>query len=451
MSRQHVHLVGVGGAGMSGIARILLQRGGSVSGSDLSEGRVLEELRMLGARVDVGHAAEQVDGADIVVTSSAVPADNPEVQEARSRGTLVLRRAEMLARLMERQQAVLIAGTHGKTTTTSMTVVALQAAGRDPSFAIGGSLNESGTNAHAGEDPVFVAEADESDRSFLVYRPDLAVITNLEHDHPDEFADLAAVTQAFRDFADRRAVGAPALACADDPGSRDLAERIASPTHLYGTDPRATWRTVPGEDGVHRLRHDGEELARFSVGVPGHHNVLNATAALATCALLDVDPAAAAPGLARFTGAARRFQDLGTAVGVTVVDDYAHHPTELRATLSAARSRADRRLILVVQPHRYSRTQAFGEELGRAASAADLVLVTDVYAAGESPVPGVSGRLVADAATAAGANVRYCPHLTAVVDELVDVVEEGDLVLTTGAGDVTRVGPTLLARLGGGG
>lgn len=445
----HVHLVGVGGAGMSGIARILLQRGGSVSGSDLSDGRVVEELRMLGARIDIGHDAASIDGADIVVTSSAVPASNSEVVAARAGGVLVLRRAEMLARLMEGQRSVLVAGTHGKTTTTSMTVIGLHAAGRDPSFAIGGSLNESGTNAHAGRDPVFIAEADESDRSFLVYRPDLAVITNVEHDHPDEFSDLDAVSQAFREFAGRRSVGAPALLCADDRGTRDLAERIADPVALYGTDPRAELRTVVGEDGEHSFRRAGEELARFRLGIPGRHNVQNATAALAACVLLDVDPAEAARGLARFTGAARRFQILGSAQGVTVVDDYAHHPTELRATLSAARSLDSRRVIVVVQPHRYSRTQAFGEELGRAAAAGDIVIVTDVYAAGEPPVPGVSGRLVAGAATSAGANVRYCPHLTEVVDELGDLVTAGDLVLTTGAGDVTQVGPALLSRLGG--
>ena len=436
---------------MSGIARILLQRGGSVSGSDLSDGRIVEELRMLGARIDIGHDAASIEGADIVVTSTAVPPSNPEVVAAHANGVVVLRRAEMLARLMEDQQAVLVAGTHGKTTTTSMTVVALHAAGRDPSFAIGGALNESGTNAHAGTDPVFIAEADESDRSFLVFRPDLAIVTNVEHDHPDEFADLDAVSEAFRAFAGHRTAGAPALLCADDPGARDLAEQLADPVVLYGTDPRAELRTVIGEDGEHSFRRSGEELARFRLGVPGHHNVLNATAALATCVLLDVDPAVASTDLARFTGAARRFQLIGNALGVRIVDDYAHHPTELRATLAAARTLGARRVIVVVQPHRYSRTESFGEELGRAAAAADVVIVTDVYAAGESPVPGVSGRLVAAAATSAGANVRYCPHLTDVVDELAELATEGDLVLTTGAGDVTQVGPTLLSRLGGSG
>jgi UDP-N-acetylmuramate--alanine ligase len=274
-------------------------------------------------------------------------------------------------------------------------------------------------------------------------------VTNIEHDHPDVFEDLADVTQAFKDFAARRAAGAPALLCADDAVTFDLADDLDAPVVLYGTDPRATFRTVVGDDGEHRFRRDGEELARFTLAVPGFHNVQNATAALATCALLDVDPAQAAPGLARFTGASRRFQVLGTAAGVTVVDDYAHHPTELRATLSAARAQGARRVIVVVQPHRYSRTQIFGQELGRAAAASDVVIVTEVYGAGEAPVPGVSGRLVADAAASAGANVQYQPHLPDVVDDLAELVEDGDLVLTTGAGDVTQVGPALLNRLGG--
>ncbi len=449
-ARQRVHLVGIGGAGMSGIARILLQRGGEVTGSDLRDGRALDELRMLGARIEIGHDEAHVRGADIVVMSTAVPPDNREISAARDAGQLVLRRAEMLARLMEDQTAVLVSGTHGKTTTTSMTVVALQAAGADPSFAIGGSLNESGTNAHAGSDPLFVAEADESDRSFLVYRPDIAVVTNLEHDHPDEFRDLDAVMQAFRGFTERRAIGAPTLLCADDAGTRALAEIIDEPVVLFGTDARAQIRTIVSDDGHHVLRRDGEDIARFALAVPGRHNVLNATAALATCVLLDVDPAAAAPGLTRFLGAARRFQRLGEAAGVVVVDDYAHHPTELRATLAAARTSTTGRIVVVVQPHRYSRTQVFGEELGRAAAAADVVVVTDVYASGESPVPGVSGRTVADAAIAAGANAYDVPHLADVVDTLVELVGPGDLVLTTGAGDVTQVGPALLQRLGGG-
>jgi UDP-N-acetylmuramate--alanine ligase len=447
---RRVHLIGVGGAGMSGIARILLHRGHAVSGSDLQEGRTVAELRMLGARVEIGHAAEHVGEAEIVVISTAVPASNPELGAARSRGLPVLRRAEMLAALMEHDTSVLISGTHGKTTTTSMVVVALQAAGGDPSFAIGGSLNESGTNAHSGTDGVFVAEADESDRSFLVYRPDLAVVTNLELDHPEEFPDLAAVTDAFEAFLARRPVGALAVVCLDDPGSAALTQRIDGPLVTYGTDPRADVRLVVDGAGGATVRVDGRGLA-LELSVPGRHNQLNATAALAVCRALDVDLVAAGEGLARFTGAARRFQRLGEAGGVTVVDDYAHHPTELRATLAAARSVPCDRIVLVVQPHRYSRTQALGAELGRAAAAAELVVVTDVYGSSEAPVPGISGRIVADAAEAAGAKVVYQPHLAEVVDELAERVVPGDLVLITGAGDVTHVGPALLTRLGGGG
>ena len=446
-SHHHVHLVGIGGAGMSGLARILLLRGHHVTGSDLRDGRALEELRVLGAHVAVGHHADNLAGADIVVTSSAVPTDNPEVRAAREQRRVLLRRAELLAWLMADNRAVLIAGTHGKTTTTSMAVVALQAAGGDPSFAIGGSLNESGTNAHAGTDGSFVAEADESDRSFLVYRPDLAVVTNLEHDHPDEFEDLHAVRQAFIGFLERRAPGAPALLCLDDPGSAWLAEHIDAPVVTYGEDPRAEVRVIADDAGA-EVRIHGEPAARLTLSVPGVHNLRNATAAVAVCHLLGVDAAAAGEGLTSFTGAVRRFQRLGTVGGIEVVDDYAHHPTELRATLAAARQQRPERIVVVVQPHRYSRTEVFGAELGRAAAGADVVIVTDVYGSTEAPVPGITGKLVADAAAEAGASVVYRPSLREVVDELVATVRAGDLVLTAGAGDVTSVGPALLQRLG---
>jgi UDP-N-acetylmuramate--alanine ligase len=442
----HVHLVGIGGAGMSGLARILLVRGHRVSGSDLRDGRALEELRVLGAEVHVGHHADNLGEASLVVTSSAVPVTNPEVEAARAGGRVLLRRAELLAKLMADERAVLVAGTHGKTTTTSMVVVGLQAAGGDPSFAIGGSLNESGTNAHAGTDGTFVAEADESDRSFLVYRPDVAVVTNLEHDHVDEFDDLDAVREAFLGFLDRRAPGAPAVLCLDDPGSAWLAGRVDAPVVTYGEAPGSTVRLVPGRDGT-AVRLEGAEVARLALAVPGVHNLRNAAAALAVCHLLGADVAAAAAGLATFTGAARRFQRLGVAGGIEVVDDYAHHPTELRATLAAARQLGPERIVVLVQPHRYTRTQVFGAELGRAAAAADLVVVTDVYGSTERPVPGVSGKLVADAAEEAGASVVYRPSLGEAVEELVQVSRPGDLVLTTGAGDVTTVGPALLERL----
>lgn len=444
--RRRIHLVGVGGAGMSGIARMLLQRGHEVTGTDLQESRSLDELRAMGAGVQAGHRAEALGTAEVVVVSSAVPPTNPEVVAARERGLIVLRRAEMLAALMTASRAVLISGTHGKTTVTSMVVVALQAAGYDPSFSIGGQLNETGTNAHAGSDDVFVAEADESDRSFLAFRPDLAVVTNAELDHPDEFHDDDDVREAFREFLARRAPSAPAVLCLDDPGAVSLLATAAPPVTTYGEDPRADVRLV--HDGAPpRVRLPDGRVVTLELAVPGRHNRLNATAALAVCHWVGADVAAAAHGLALFTGALRRFQRLGTEAGVTVVDDYAHHPTELRTTLAAARSVTDGRIVLVVQPHRYTRTQVLGAELGRAAAAADVVVVTEVYASSEAPIPGVSGRIVADAAEAAGARVVWQPHLGAVAGDVAAVTAPGDYVLVTGAGDVTQVGPAVLSRL----
>jgi len=442
---ERVHLIGICGAGMSGIARVLLQRGGAVSGSDLRDDRTASELRGLGARVEIGHDAQHLGDAEVVIVSSAVSADNPEVVAAQAAGLPVRTRAAMLARLVGSGRSVFVAGTHGKTTTTSMIVVASQAAGLDPTFVIGGSLNESGTNAHAGTDGVMVAEADESDRSFLEYEPDIAVITNVEFDHPEEYRDEADVLATFDRFLARRRPGGVAVVCSDDSGSRALLDRGHDGLISYGTGPDADVRLVPGSEPRVRI---GPHQVGLRLAVPGIHNALNATATLAVVRALGLDVERAAEGLTAFTGAARRFQRLGAAGGVEVVDDYAHHPTELRATLAAARAVSAGRVVLVVQPHRYTRTATLGAELGRAAAGADAVIVTDVYGAGERPVPGVSGRLVADAATAAGADVAYVPHLPDIVDALLDRVGPGDLVLITGAGDVTQLGPSLLVRLG---
>ena len=443
----HVHLVGVGGAGMSGLARILLQRGHHVSGTDLKDSRALDELRALGADVRVGHDADAIGDAAAVVVSTAVRDDNPELVRARELQRPVLHRAQLLATLMADERRLLVGGTHGKTTTTSMIVVALQSAGGDPSFAIGGQLNEAGTNAHAGTDGRFVAEADESDRSILAYAADVAVVTNAELDHPEQFDDVAQIHDIFREFLARRRPGGVAVVCLDDPGSAALAAEADAPVVTYGEHHDADVRLVVEGPGRGRVRLPDGGTATLDLQVPGAHNLLNATAALAVCAHEGLDVDAAARGLVSFSGAARRFQVLGTARGVTVVDDYAHHPTELRATLAAARSRTTGRVVLVVQPHRYSRTRVFGAELGRAAAAADLVVVTDVYAASEDPEPGVSGRLVVDAAEAAGARVVWEPHLTDLPTVLADLVRPDDLVLVTGAGDVSQVGPALLSLL----
>lgn len=444
---ERVHLVGIGGAGMSAIARILAQRGHVVSGSDLHEGRAVTALRALGVRIGVGHDPAHVGDADVVVISTAVPETNPEVVAARSEGIAVVARADLLADILADDRAVLVAGTHGKTTTTSMVVVALHAAGIDPTFAIGGELNEAGTNAHAGSDRVAVAEADESDRSFLAYEPDIAIVTNVELDHPEVYGDLEDVLDAFVAFLARRRPGGHAVVCIDDPGARVLLGRIEGPVTTYGTAADADVRIVE-RDGTTQVHVAGTSHP-IDLAVPGDHNLLNAAAAVATAHLLGAPIEAALEGLSRFRGAARRFQHLGEVDGVRVVDDYAHHPTELRATLAAARTLEPGRVICVVQPHRYSRTATLGEELGRAAAGADLVVVTEVYGAGEDPVPGVNGLLVARAAEAAGARVRHEPHLASVADALADEVRPGDLVLVTGAGDVSQVGPALLARLTG--
>jgi len=443
----HVHLVGIGGAGMSGIARILAQRGHRVSGSDLNEGRSVAGLRALGVEVSVGHRAEQVSNADVVVISTAVPADNPEVMAAKQRGIPVVQRARMLADTLATDRAVLVAGTHGKTTTTSMVVVALHAAGVDPTFAIGGELNEAGTNAHAGADAIAVAEADESDRSLLVHSPDVAIVTNVELDHPEVYRDLQDVIDTFATFLARVRPGGTAIVCIDDPGVQLLLPRIGCLVVTYGTSPEADVRLVVRDEGPEVLVDGAAYPLRLEV--PGHHNLLNATAAVAACRAVGVEASLALDGLSRFRGAARRFQRIGSVGGVTVVDDYAHHPTELRATLAAARELDVERILCVVQPHRYSRTAVLGEELGRAAAGADLVIVTEVYGAGESPVPGVNGLLVAEAARAAGARVQAAAHLGEVAQVLADEVRAGDLVLLTGAGDVSQVGPQLLALLEG--
>ena len=444
---QRVHLVGIGGAGMSAIARILAQRGHVVSGSDLYDGRAVAALRALGVSVSIGHEPHHVADAEVVVPSSAVAANNPELVAARERGIPVRPRARLLGDLLATDRSVLVAGTHGKTTTTSMIVVALHAAGVDPTFAIGGELNESGTNAHAGTDAIGIAEADESDRSFLAYEPDIAVVTNVELDHPEVYEGLEDVLEAFTAFLARRRPGGYAVMCIDDPGVRALRERVNGPVLTYGVSPDADVRLVRRE-GVAHIVIDGTSTP-LDLAVPGEHNQLNAAAALATVHLLGASIESALVGLGRFRGAARRFQRIGTARGIEVVDDYAHHPTELRATLAAARTTGAERIVCVVQPHRYSRTAVLGEELGRAAAGADAVIVTEVYGAGEPAVPGVNGLLVARAAEAAGARVRFEPNLAVVADLLVEEARAGDLVLITGAGDVSQVGPMVLSRLEG--
>ena len=451
-----VHLVGVGGSGMSALARILLERGHRVSGSDLRGGRAAAALAAMGARITVGHDAAHVEGADVVAVSTAVPAGNPEPRRARELGIPVVRRADLLAALMEGRRALLVTGTHGKTTTTSMLVVVLQSAGLDPSFAIGGALHEAGTSAHHGTGEVFVAEADESDRSFLAYRPDCAVVTNVEHDHHETYADLDEVLEAFAGFLERRPAGAPAVLGVDDAGAAALARRADGPVVTYGeqdgADLRLTDVSLATGSSTARLWRGGTLLGRLALRAPGRHNLHNAAAAAAAALWAGAPFAAVAEGLARFSGTQRRFQRIGEAAGVTVVDDYAHHPTELAATIAAARQATPAgRVVAVFQPHLYSRTRALAGAFGAALAGADVAVVTDVYGAREAPVPWITGALVAAAARRAGAATHYVPVAGDLPAAVAAVVAAGDCVLTLGAGDITEVGPQLLEHLGAGG
>jgi UDP-N-acetylmuramate--alanine ligase len=447
-----VHLIGIGGAGMSALAQVLIERGHPVSGSDLRGGRATASLQAMGAQVGIGHRPEHVVGAHLVVVSTAIPEHNPEVEAARRGGVPVIRRAELLAALLEGYRGLLVAGTHGKTTTTSMIAVALQAAGLDPSFAIGGQLHEAGTSAHHGTGDVFVAEADESDGSFLVFQPDCAIVTNVELDHPDHYSDLDAVERAFAAFLDRRRPGGPVIACADDPGVRRLLDGAEGPILTYGQTEGARLRITditlePGSSSF-SLARDGDALGRFSLRMPGEHNVANATAAVAGALWSGAEVEAIRSGLAAFSGTQRRFQRLGEAGGVLVIDDYAHHPTELAATVKAARqTRPEGRVVAVFQPHRYSRTEVLGHELGVALAGADLAVIADVYAAGEAPVAGVTGALVAAGAEAEGVATTFVPGTDSLVGTIHELVRPGDLVLTLGAGDISEVGPLLLRRL----
>jgi UDP-N-acetylmuramate--alanine ligase len=437
---------------MSALATILLERGHPVSGSDLRGGRAMAGLAAMGARVRVGHDAASVEGATLVAVSTAVPATNPEVLRARELDIPVITRADLLAALMVDRRALLIAGTHGKTTTTAMTTVCLQTAGLDPSFAIGGALHESGTAAHHGTGDVFVAEADESDRSFLAYAPDCAVITNVELDHHETYDDLGAVVAVFGSFLARRTPGGLAVVCRDDAGAAALLEQVAGPLLTYGEHPDADVRltdvALDAQGSSCTLSWRDAEPGRLTLRLAGRHHLLNAAAAAAGSLWAGANWRAVARGLAGFTGAQRRFQRVGTVAGVTVIDDYAHHPTELAVNVAAAHQTAPTgRVVAVFQPHLYSRTAALYDEFGQALAGADVVVVTDVYGAREAPVPGVTGGLVAQAASAAGALTHYVPAASDLPLAVAELVAPGDLVLTFGAGDITEVGPALLAVL----
>jgi UDP-N-acetylmuramate--alanine ligase len=456
-----VHLVGIGGAGMSGIARILLARGGRVSGSDAKDSRTVLALRAQGADVAVGHDSKNLDqldgGPTAVVVSTAIREDNAELVEARRRGLVVLRRAEALAALMLDHRVACVAGTHGKTSTTSMLTVALQHCRLDPSFAIGGDLNESGANAHQGTGGVFVAEADESDGSFLYFSPSVAVVTNVEADHLDHHGTVEAYVAVFDSFLERIEPDGVLIACVDDPGAAALAERAGK----LGIRVRPYGRTAScagsarlvdfrphGGGGLATVEIDGETI-EVEVAVPGEHMAANAIAALLAGLELGADRDGLLEGLAAFGGVRRRFEFKGREKGVRVYDDYAHHPTEVAAQLTAARPIAgDGKLVVVFQPHLYSRTRTFATEFGVALGLADEVVVLDVYGAREDPEPGVTGALVTEAVPLPPAQVHYEPSFDRVPALVAGLVSEGDLVVTMGAGDVTMLGPEIVSELG---
>ncbi|HXJ64211.1 MAG TPA: UDP-N-acetylmuramate--L-alanine ligase [Actinomycetota bacterium] len=446
-------MIGIGGAGMSGIARLLLARRIAVSGSDLKASSGLDDLAAIGAVVAVGHRADQVaaDGApDAVVVSTAIPERNPELEEARRLGIPVLARAQVLAALMTGARGIAVAGTHGKTTTTSMASVILERAGLDPTFVIGGDLNESGSNARHGAGDWFVAEADESDGSFLLLAPEVAIVTNVEQDHVDFYASRDETREAFAQFV--RGAGT-VVACADDEGVRDVLARAGrtGATRTYGIGPEADVRVSPtGVSGRSITGTIGLEdgPVEVSLRVPGVHNLLNAAAALLAAREAGVEPERAAAALGSFGGVRRRFEFRGMGRGAEFFDDYAHHPTEIRATLAAVPDEY-RRVVAVFQPHRYTRTEAMWGELGESLAAADVVVLTDVYGAGESPIPGVTGKLLVESLTEAAPTKRvlYLPKRADVAQWLSHEVRPGDLVLTLGAGDITMVPDEALERI----
>ncbi|MFF2352216.1 UDP-N-acetylmuramate--L-alanine ligase [Kitasatospora sp. NPDC058115] len=449
------HFIGIGGAGMSGLAKILAVRGASVSGSDAKESETVRALRALGASVHIGHAAEHVpDGASSIVVSSAIRADNPELAAARERGIPVVHRSDALAALMGRRRALAVAGTHGKTTTTSMLAVALGELGLEPSYAIGGDLDAPGSNAHHGAGEIFVAEADESDRSFHKYAPEVAIVLNVELDHHANYASIDEIHESFETFVGRIVPGGTLVVSADHDGARELTARVAGRDGLnvvtVGAAEDADLRVlsvVPrGMTSEVTVLLDGEELT-FTVSVPGRHYAHNAVAALAAGVALGVPAADLAKALGAYTGVRRRLQLKGEAGGVQVIDSYAHHPTEMTADLEAIREATGGRVLVVFQPHLFSRTQQLAEEMGAALALADASVVLDIYPAREDPIPGVTSELIIDAARRAGAEVTAEHDFAAAPAVLAGLARPGDLLLTMGAGDVTNLGPEILGHL----
>ncbi|HKD52527.1 MAG TPA: UDP-N-acetylmuramate--L-alanine ligase [Candidatus Acidoferrum sp.] len=451
---QRIHLVGIGGIGMSGIAEVLLTLGYSVSGSDVKLSNITERLQKLGATIYQGHKASNADGAHVVVTSSAVKPDNPEVIEAHNRKIPVIPRAEMLAELMRLKYGIAVAGAHGKTTTTSMVASVLAAAHLDPTFVVGGRVNQAGTTARLGKGEYFVVEADESDRSFLMLAPVVAVVTTIDREHLDQYTSLEDIQDAFIQFVNRVPFYGAAILCIDEPNVQAVIPSVKRPIITYGTSSQADLVIsdvkLNGLQSEFRLTYKGDDLGLFQLShPPGMHNVRNAAAAAAVALYLNVASDLIREGLARFAGVGRRFDIKGVVNDITVIDDYGHHPAEIRATLDAARGCKFNRLLVLFQPHRYTRTQHLWDEFCRAFNQADVLVLTDIYPASESPIPGVTGEALANAIRSAGhKNVHYAHLMQEGIELLLKQARPGDALLTVGAGSVSRASNELVALLG---
>jgi len=455
---QRIHFVGIGGIGMSGIAEVLLNLGYKISGSDLKSSAVTQRLATLGVTISEGHQAKNVSGAEVVVVSSAVPPDNPEIAEARALHIPVIQRAEMLAELMRLKYGIAIAGMHGKTTTTSMVAAVLAAGGLDPTVVVGGRVDAMGSNARLGKSQYLVAEADESDRSFLKLSPILAVVTNIDREHMDCYRSMKDVKRAFLEFMDRLPFYGMVVACNDDPLLRRLFPQIRRRLVSYGTRRGSDFQIKldkhkPKPDDKSRVSHfhvtyQGETLGAFELHVPGVHNILNATAAIAVGIGLDVPVEQIHSAVASFVGVDRRFQLRGTAGGVSVIDDYGHHPTEIRATLAAARECGYRKVHVVFQPHRYTRTQSLMDEFATAFENADSLFVLDIYPAGEPPIPEITGEVLARRIGEKGTPpAKYVGSFENAATSVIADAQEGDMILTLGAGSVSQLGPMIIEKL----
>lgn len=450
-----VHFIGIGGAGMSGLARVLLDLGFDVRGSDISSSPVTERLQSQSATVYTGHRAGNIADARLVVVSTAIDESNPELETARARGIPVIHRADLLGLLMNRQKGLAIAGAHGKTTTTAMLALVMQKCGLDPTILIGGELTDIGGNAKLGRGEYLVAEADESDKSFLKLNPYLAVVTNIEDDHLDHYGSEQEIVDAFRQFLQRVAPGGAAVLCFDDANVRDVAGACSERLITYALDhPEADYMlndiNLHGAGSGAEVYYRGRHLGRLELAVPGRHNLANALAVVAVGRFIGLSFPELAGVLREYKGAGRRYQLMGRYRGITVVDDYAHHPTEIAATLKAARQVHPGRIITVFQPHRYSRTSLLHRRFSKCFDETDVLIINDIYSAGEKPLPGVSARLIVDAVSGNGVRQPlYLGSREETVAYLADHLQEGDLVLTMGAGDVWKTGPALLERLKG--